>query len=279
MCRCRALRLPPERNDDPGCRPARNDEESDRGPDPQGDERTLSRCGTYPRIPTAIHGSRRCDGKVLQVSDDEARFCIEKEFSRKAFLKGGRSPIVGLSMLGGGLSGQSERGECGERCTGCDAGRYPASAVNADGSVTMSPAEDGLWSGHLTGSGRSSPRSSMSPSRAVSSPRSLFGIPLLRIRLRITPASTTVGCQRTANGGPPLRQAAAQARQALLGLASAQLGVPVAGLSVSGGVVSGGGKTVTYGQLVGGKLFNTTIAGMDGTAVQIANGLVAPVGR
>ena len=34
----------------------------------------------------------------------------------------------------------------------------------------------------------------------------------------------------------------------------------VASLTVDKGVVSGGGKTVTYGQLLGGKVFNTTIA-------------------
>ena len=39
-------------------------------------------------------------------------------------------------------------------------------------------------------------------------------------------------------------------------LAATNLGVPVASLSVSKGVVSGGGKTVTYGQLIGDKLFN-----------------------
>ena len=60
-------------------------------------------------------------------------------------------------------------------------------------------------------------------------------------------------------GLPPVRNAAAQARQTLLGLASAQLGVPVAQLSVSAGVVSGGGKSVTYGQLIGGKRFNVTM--------------------
>jgi nicotinate dehydrogenase subunit B len=45
----------------------------------------------------------------------------------------------------------------------------------------------------------------------------------------------------------------------LLGLASDRLGVPVAGLSVSSGVVTGGGKSVTYGELLGGKAFNATI--------------------
>ena len=40
------------------------------------------------------------------------------------------------------------------------------------------------------------------------------------------------------------------------GMASAKLGVPVASLTVKGGVVSGGGQSVSYGELVGGKLFN-----------------------
>ena len=43
-------------------------------------------------------------------------------------------------------------------------------------------------------------------------------------------------------------------------MASTQLGVPVASLSVSKGVVSGGGKTVTYGELIGDKLFNLSMA-------------------
>jgi nicotinate dehydrogenase subunit B len=57
-----------------------------------------------------------------------------------------------------------------------------------------------------------------------------------------------------------VRQAAATAREQLLKLASAQLGVPVAALSVKDGVVSGGGKSVTYAQLAGGKTFNLAIS-------------------
>ena len=53
---------------------------------------------------------------------------------------------------------------------------------------------------------------------------------------------------------PRIRAAAVAARAELLKLASTKLGVPVASLTVSKGVVSGGGKTVTYGELVGGKL-------------------------
>src|SRR5258707_15027602 len=53
------------------------------------------------------------------------------------------------------------------------------------------------------------------------------------------------GSQGTTIGGSFVRAAAASAKQALLGLASASLGVPAANLSVERGVVSGGGKTVT----------------------------------
>src|SRR5262249_22623490 len=49
------------------------------------------------------------------------------------------------------------------------------------------------------------------------------------------------------------------AKQALLKLAAANLGVAQSSLTVKEGVVSGGGKTVTYGQLLGDKLFSTTL--------------------
>src|SRR5262249_27250462 len=64
----------------------------------------------------------------------------------------------------------------------------------------------------------------------------------------------TGGSTSISQGGPLVRRAAAEAKQALLALAAANLGVPVAQLSVTKGVVSGGGKSVTYGQLVGDKL-------------------------
>ena len=59
--------------------------------------------------------------------------------------------------------------------------------------------------------------------------------------------------------GHRIRAAAVAARAELLKLASANLGVPVASLTVAKGVVSGGGKSVTYGELVGGKLFNVNL--------------------
>jgi CO/xanthine dehydrogenase Mo-binding subunit len=64
--------------------------------------------------------------------------------------------------------------------------------------------------------------------------------------------------------GYPMRRVAAEARRVLLDLASARLGVPVAQLVVSDGVVSVAAdpsKKVTYGELIGGKRFNVTLTG------------------
>src|SRR5581483_6972416 len=47
--------------------------------------------------------------------------------------------------------------------------------------------------------------------------------------------------------------------QALLALASTQLGVPVGSLTAKNGVISDGGKTVTYGPLVSSGQFTLTI--------------------
>jgi nicotinate dehydrogenase subunit B len=78
----------------------------------------------------------------------------------------------------------------------------------------------------------------------------------------------TGGSSSITTGGPLVRMAAAQGYQALLGLASASLGVPVAQLSVSKGVVTGGGKSITYGQLIGGKQFSVEYTGTTLTAGQ-----------
>src|SRR6185437_5941119 len=50
-----------------------------------------------------------------------------------------------------------------------------------------------------------------------------------------------------------VRKVAAYAYQALLGLAATRLAVPAARLTVVEGVVSAGGKSITYGQLVKGQ--------------------------
>ncbi len=60
-------------------------------------------------------------------------------------------------------------------------------------------------------------------------------------------------------GMPNVRKAAAYVYQALLDLAAQRLGVAKNQLSVKDGVVSGGGKSVSYGDLVKGQTLNLTI--------------------
>jgi nicotinate dehydrogenase subunit B len=63
-------------------------------------------------------------------------------------------------------------------------------------------------------------------------------------------------------GGKPMRNAACAARQFLLGLAAQKLKAPIDKLTVSDGVVSvagAPGKTVTYGELIGGRFFNVAM--------------------
>lgn len=56
-----------------------------------------------------------------------------------------------------------------------------------------------------------------------------------------------------------LRKAAAYTREALLDLAATRLGVPRAEVSVANGVVTGGGKKITYGELVKGQNLSLSI--------------------
>src|SRR5206468_4789924 len=81
----------------------------------------------------------------------------------------------------------------------------------------------------------------------------------------ITPSQGgTFSSAAIARGGPQIRTAAAEARLALLQLASKKLETPVERLTVSKGVVSVVGspnRAVSYGDLVGGKLFNIPFTG------------------
>jgi nicotinate dehydrogenase subunit B len=61
------------------------------------------------------------------------------------------------------------------------------------------------------------------------------------------------------SGMPNIRKAAAYTYQALLDLAAQRLGVPKGELSVKDGVVSGGGKSMSYGDLVTGQQLSLTI--------------------
>jgi nicotinate dehydrogenase subunit B len=94
-------------------------------------------------------------------------------------------------------------------------------------------------------------------------------VPLERVTIVMGDTATTVDQRGTGSsngvvqGGAALRNAGAQARAALLALAAARLGVPVETLRVRDGVVyveSDPSRRVAYGELVGGRTFNVTVA-------------------
>src|SRR5438445_546813 len=73
----------------------------------------------------------------------------------------------------------------------------------------------------------------------------------------------TAGSKTIQQGGPPIRQAAAEARRTLLGLAAARLGVTPEQLTVDDGVVAPRGdaaRRVTYAELIGGRRFERAVS-------------------
>jgi nicotinate dehydrogenase subunit B len=87
----------------------------------------------------------------------------------------------------------------------------------------------------------------------------------VRLDTNVTPnQGATVSSSSIHRGGPQLRAAAAEARQALLTLASSRLGVQPGSLTVSRGVVSIDGdpsRRVSYGELLGDSPFNVKLTG------------------
>ncbi len=95
-----------------------------------------------------------------------------------------------------------------------------------------------------------------------------LGVPVSRVKLiqcdtAITPdQGTTSGSQSTPTNfnSANLALAAATAREALQGLAAQKLGQPVESLQVRDGAIAGAaGRSITYGELIGGKRFNLTV--------------------
>ncbi len=85
----------------------------------------------------------------------------------------------------------------------------------------------------------------------------------VRLDTSITPnQGGTYSSASIQRGGPQVRTAAAEARLALLQMASKKLDAPIEGLTVSNGVVSAGnGKSVTYGELTGDRPLHIPFTG------------------
>jgi len=182
---------------------------------------------------------------------------LNKELSRKSFLKGGGALIVGFSVAGAATAGKAG--------AAVDPFASPGPAdpnsvdsfliIHSDNTASLNSGRIELGQGSTTGL------------RMIAAEELDMEVNQLRHIAFDTGGATpspntgnTGGSTSISQGGPLVRRAAAEAKVALLGMAAANLGVPAAQLSVSKGVVSGGGKSVTYGQLVGDKLMNVKFA-------------------
>jgi nicotinate dehydrogenase subunit B len=179
----------------------------------------------------------------------------ETTFTRGTFLKGSGALVVGISLAGAATAGKASAAAPVRNAPGPwdpkDVDTWIA--VHNDNTATIYTGRMELGQG--------------SPTALMQIAAEELDMEWSQIRFALMDTHTspdtgnTTGSSSIARGGPLLRAGAAEARQALLKLASANLGVPVASLSVAKGVVSGGGKSVTYGSLIGDRLFNTTFTG------------------
>ena len=260
-----ALRLLPERDDDPGCRPARDDEEPVRGSDPHGDERASVPLRDVSADPDRDPEGRGRDGKGRCVMTG---LIPEKDFSRRSFIKGGGMMIVGIGAAGA-MGGTA-------KAAGVPFDPFASPGPADPNSPRLVPDDPRGQHGLAPlGPDRARPGRDRRPDdhRRRRAEHGQLAARPHRVRHRrrrsrhrtpVTPAAARRSRRAARSCGWPPRRPTRRCSA----LASTNLGVPVGQLSVSKGVVSGGGKTVTYGQLIGDKLLNVKYAGTTLTAGQ-----------
>ncbi len=182
----------------------------------------------------------------------------EKEFSRRSFVKGGGALIVGFSLAGSALAGKAAAAPS-------PAGFNPDLnqvdswiTVGADNTITLKTSQIEVGNGITTGFLQvlaEEMSADMSQMRYGMFNKNSIDV----VDTWVAGSTGGEGGSNAMSGtGPKIRNVGALAYNALLSMASAKLGVPVANLTVKSGTVTGGGSSVTYGQLVGGNLFHLT---------------------
>jgi CO/xanthine dehydrogenase Mo-binding subunit len=198
------------------------------------------------------------------------RLLSRQEISRKSFLRGGGGLVVGLSLAGAATAQAANDPRAPSPAhTGAVPG--PPDAAQIDSWLQFNPDNTATLFGGNVELGQGTP-TSLRMIAAEELDLAFDQVLYAQVDTNTSLSAATVGSGSTQGAlreaGNNVRTAAAAARAALLKLASAQLGVPVGNLSVANGVVSGGGKSVAYADLIAGKLFNSTIAAQRATLKQ-----------
>src|SRR5262245_55921569 len=196
-----------------------------------------------------------------------ARVLSEKEISRRSFLRGGTGLVIGLSAAAavtGPAKALNNPNALDVSHTGAVPG--PPAATQIDSWLQVNPDNTVTLFHGVAELGQGTP-TAMRQIAAEELGLAMEQVTAAQLDTNVSISAFAVGSgsTRAAMGATNMRGAAAAARTALLKLASAQLGVPVSALSVDKGVVSGGGKTVKYSDLMAGKLFQSTIAAQNAT--------------
>ncbi len=165
--------------------------------------------------------------------------------TRRSFVKGTGALIVGASVAGVGakVAKAADVVQLNTATNSLDP-TLPSSwfDINPDNTITMrfGPTE--------LGQGSASTALPMMAAEELNVPYSAITQVVMGDTDRTPGGGASYGFM--GGGMPNTKLAAAYVYQALLALASEHLGVPVANLTVTNGVVSGGGGSITYGKLV-----------------------------
>jgi CO/xanthine dehydrogenase Mo-binding subunit len=195
-------------------------------------------------------------------------FLHEKEFSRKSFLRGTGAVVVGASAVGAGLAGKASAA-ARPALAGYNADATQIDSwlvVNADNTIILRQTKVETGNGITTGFLQVVAEELDHDVKLMRyGPSTYDANGAMNTRVDTWDAVNTGGeggSNAMSGTGPQIRAAATAARIHLLNLAAQQLGVPASQLSVDKGVVSGGGKQITYGALMGGKSFGKTLASL-----------------
>jgi CO/xanthine dehydrogenase Mo-binding subunit len=169
--------------------------------------------------------------------------------SRRSFVKSGGALVVALAVPARARAGSDPFASTGPPDLGLVDSYL---AVHADNTASVMTGRVEVGQGTTTG---------LLVLVAEELDMDVAQLTFVRHDTNVTPyTGGTLGSSSIALAGPRLRSAAATAKQALLALAATALRVPVQELGVAGGVVTGGGRQVTYGDLIGDRVFGVPLA-------------------
>ncbi len=187
---------------------------------------------------------------MATISDDRTRNVYGATLSRRQFVKAGGALLVGVSMVGKGIFDQTMAAAASKNSLDATLSRSWFE-IHADNTILMRTGKVDF--------GQSSAHTAYKQLAAEE----------LNVSFDAITAVVMGDTDRTPDGGfsagfleyggVNVRKAAAYTYQALLDLAATKLGVEKAQLSVKDGVVSGGGKSISYGELVRGQELSLSI--------------------